>query len=568
MIKLLIAVLGAVVAGNAAGEYSRAYLDANVHTALEAPTLPSPPFVAPEFSTQPALTFYVNPAVTCSDTPSGGSEALPYCTVTYAKGVANPGDTFLIAAGIYDEGAMTFSRNGTSVAPIAYRAVGDVAFGYHVVDEDFVAEPGLANVYSIAWSLAAPGQVSQLRFPGILVEDPNTVSFTMEQAEGPMRLSPVTTDAALTANEGTWRFTGGRLYVHAYGNRTPSTADTDFVVGIGGAVALTVTANWQVFEGFKILYTFNTGGSNNLYKNLKFQGQQFALTGSNNRGENVSVTHVIVRDQSNWTWHLSATGTAMTVTGSGHVLKGITLFKNWNSTMSTDAAPGIVIDGFITRSAPNHCGPGALSQPGTVLRNFISYNCQDHVWLSDTSGVVIEHATIPSGIGIEGFARPLGPITIRNSIFSGSVWYIRGPDSYCTWEAGSLMENNVISTTATIERCGPSPMQEVPILTYIDRCNSGFYPAGTCMTIRNNRFVDPSAWNTVVAQSLITSFSDTWNATLVPNSPAIDLGIVSGTLTDINGVARGANPDAGVYEGIGLPVRPRMRMRMRMRGVP
>ena len=46
--------------------------------------------------------------------------------------------------------------------------------------------------------------------------------------------------------------------------------------------------------------------------------------------------------------------------------------------------------------------------------------------------------------------KPLGQIMVRNSIFPGSFVYTGGQPEYCTWEKGSILENNVISTAATL----------------------------------------------------------------------------------------------------------------------
>jgi hypothetical protein len=510
---------------------------------------------------QTPKTYHVNNAVPCADKATGGTEALPFCSLRHASTVARAGDMVLIHAGRYNDGAFTFTRSGTASARITYRAVGDVSFGFDIVDEDFTPAPGLANVYRAPWSNPLPpGQVSQLLYAGILVDDPNQTIFTMVQEDGPMRLSAVTTDSALVANEGTWRLNGGQLYVHAYGHRVPSTADTDFMVGIAGGVAMTVgsSTQWNVFDGLRVLYTFNTGGSNNVYKNLKFQGQSFNLTGSHNTGENISVTHVIVRDQSNWTWHQSASGTAATVTGSAsapHVLRNMHLFHNWNSSIG-GSAPGLVIDGLKAHGAPNHCGAAGS---GVTLRNSVQYNCQDYFYLMSTNNVVIEHMVNPSGISLEGVRGPVGSVTVRNSIFSGSFGYTSaGSRQNCQWESVSLLENSVVSTSARIERCATGIAY--PIAEYISRCASGEFTG--CMTIRNNTYVDPATWQTVIAGGMWTGAQgDQWDVTLVAGSPAIDRGIVSGTTTDILGTKRpqGAAPDAGVYEWVNLrpsPPRP------------
>ena len=66
-------------------------------------------------------------------------------------------------------------------------------------------------------------------------------------------------------------------------------------------------------------------------------------------------------------------------------------------------------------------------------------------------------------------------MSLRNSIFRGAFHFVRGPVSLpnlgCTWEKGSLMENNIIADNATIERCADGVTY--PIRTYMAKCASG-----------------------------------------------------------------------------------------------
>ena len=76
------------------------------------------------------------------------------------------------------------------------------------------------------------------------------------------------------------------------------------------------------------------------------------------------------------------------------------------------------------------------------------------------------------------------------------------------------------------------------------------------MTIRNNRMV--SDWKTVIKDGMWNgTLGDRWDVSLVPNSPAIDAGTLSGATKDILGISRpqGTAVDAGIYEycGPGCP---------------
>ena len=197
----------------------------------------------------------------CSDATGFGSEAKPYCTLRYVSTIAVPGDTFLIQNGTYSQGPTAFTRSGTATAPITYRVVGDAVFATEVIDENFQPVAGMAHVYSLPWTTSV-AQVFQRRFAPILVDDPNQSVFTMVQEDGPLRLSPAPDDATLIAQEGMWRISGGILFVHAYGDRRPSTAGTDFMLGVSGVQGITVDAKTQynIFDGFTIFSSFNISG--------------------------------------------------------------------------------------------------------------------------------------------------------------------------------------------------------------------------------------------------------------------------------------------------------------------
>jgi hypothetical protein len=278
------------------------------------------------------------------------------------------------------------------------------------------------------------------------------------------------------------------------------------------------------------------------------------MKGSNNYGENISITHVIAREaDGDWLWHWRGSGGGGALYGSGHRLKNIHVYHNWNSSVSSENAAGAVIDGARMHGAPNHCSVAANGT--SIIRNAMLYNCQDYEWLVDTNGLTLEQVTLPGGgIGVSVVTGTLGPIIVRNSIFKGTFYFIRGIDSLpnegCTWEKGSIMENNVISSGATIERCGPAPRKKYPILDYMAKCESGEFT--DCMTIRNNLMVDD--WKTVMKDGMWNeALADSWDVTLVPDSPAIDAGMVSGATADIVGVSRpqGSAFDIGAYEYCG-----------------
>jgi hypothetical protein len=502
-----------------------------------------------------ALTFYVDKNnAQCADTPGAGTSTRPYCTLRYVTTIANPGDVFLIRRGKYGEGG-EFTRSGTASAPIVYRAAdANVTIGSFndVRDEDFVTTP-YANVYSIPWTqtCCTNYKISQTYFPPILVDDPNSSRFTMRQEDGVLSLQPVFDFATLSAREGTWFHSGGRIYVHTYGNRRPSTTTTDLVIGhrLNGLFRVATNVSYNVFDGFTLSYgaqdSFLVFGSVNQFLNLRFQGLGFFLSGTRNYVENVSVSHVINRGET-WEWHYSAQGTSMGIKGTNHILKNIHLFHSWNAQIDPETSTGVLIDGLRAHGSPNHCGlMGKTSN--ITFRNLTMYNCQDYLWLAESDNFVIEHATIPGGIYVMAEQASMGGVIIRNSIFGGSWTFdpVRSERITCEWEEKSIMENNVISANATIKHC--SDNRVYPIQEYMARCQSG--QLSPCMRIRNNVMV--TDFRTVIQDGLWrAALEDTWNTRLVANSPAINAARFSAAAYDIAGVARpqGSAPDSGMYE--------------------
>ena len=481
-----------------------------------------------------AAVYYVdvkNPG--CSDAPGFGSEAKPYCSLSHVSTIAVPGDTFLFKSGRYGNGPASFKRTGTATAPITYRAIGDVVIGrfVDVRDEDFKPTT-LPNVYSLAWTNpAGPARPHQTFYDPILVDDPSSSIFTMRQEDGPLGLSPAPDDAALVAHEGTYRWDSASklLRVHPYSNRAPSASGTDLVVALSGnSINVEAGVQYNVFDGFRIAYgnasNFQVNGSNNRFLNLSFQGVPWGLRGTNNYAQKITVTHVINRGPE-WLWYDSGSGTALVVTGTGHRLENIEVFHSWNASVGAENAPGLVIDGLRAHGAPNHCS--SLTSTNLTIRNAVYYNCQEALYLAQSNNVLFENVTVAGGILLQGITAPMGKVTIRNSIFQGSfVFTGASKPEHCQWESVSVLENSVVATNAVIERCASGA--QVPIQTYMARCASGELTG--CMTIRNIRLVNPTEWKTVMKDGMWNAaLGDRWDVSLVPGSPAIDGGTVSGT---------------------------------------
>ena len=204
-----------------------------------------------------------------------------------------------------------------------------------------------------------------------------------------------------------------------------------------------------------------------------------------------------------------------------------------------------MIDGARVHGSPNHCGLGNYGN--TIIRNAVMYNCQDYQWSIDVANLTMEHVVLAGdGLPLEAVNRALGPVTMRNSIMQGKITWVRGWQSRCTWEAGSLFENMVMQSTASVERC--ADQKTYPLAVYIANCSGDEPKFLDCATFRNITLVEPSQWGTVLKGGMWSAqHGDQWDVTLVPGSPAIDIG-ESGTPTDIEGRPRpqGALADAGV----------------------
>ena len=318
----------------------------------------------------------------------------------------------------------------------------------------------------------------------------------MVDTNGPLQMNLVPDDATLQAVEGSFRNVNGVLTVHTFGNRTPSATATDLVFGQGGSLNFDSNSTYIVLEGFHATYvgsgaSMQINGNNHIVRNMKWTGVSLTVRGQNHLIDDFEVNHVIRREVEREI-SLALARERHGRERSGATIASATAVSTTTGTVGlVPELPGSsVFENIIASGAPNHCSVAATGTQ--TLRNIKMFNCQDTQWTKDNLNMLYEHVVMPSGIGLEAVSRNLGPITVRNSIFSGSIRWIRGLAARCTWEPGSIIEHNVISTTATIQRC--ADMRHYPITEYMAKCTSGEFPAGTCATVRNNRMVDPAQW--------------------------------------------------------------------------
>ena len=505
--------------------------------------------------------FYVdnrNPA--CVNSVAGGSEAVPFCSMAYVATLNTVGRTYLVDSAL-DMSGPSFTGDGTSSAPIVYRSRNSTRLGggTDLIDENFT--PHVSGTPGVFTSPVSPGSgmIWQTFFDPIRIDDPNNASdFTMVDTDGPLKLSIAPDDATLFAQEGMYRYAGGGVWhVHTYGNRTPSTGGTDLILGTGATLNFDSNSAWLVIDGFRIGYTgsvasFNFYGSDHRLQNAVVSGIPLQFRGGRHIGTNIKTSHQIERDfdggnNPDWLWHYQGSGISVIVEGPAHRLNNIEMMHAWNANIATDDASltyPLIVNGAWIHGSPNHCSAGVVG--ATVLRNIKIHNCQDYNRIGNAAGMIIEHMTqAGDGIGVE-FA--MGALTIRNSVIFGVFNYIQGTG--CNWSQ-TIIENNVLSTAGTIERCENAT--HYPIATYINNCNLKVWV--NCATFRNNIFVNPAQWSSVIVGGHWNgSMRDVWDIHVVPGGPAMDIGVATATTTDLEGDPRpfGVAPDAGADEYVDL----------------
>ncbi|MDG4806685.1 DUF1565 domain-containing protein [Micromonospora sp. WMMD1120] len=129
-------------------------------------------------ATQAAAAPVAAPAVAASEVyvserdckPAGdGSEAAPYCTITAALAVAQPGQTVLVQPGEYAE-KVTITRSGTESAPITVRAVntsrGLVRLGHYTISGTPLTISGVHDVVVEGFTLTSRGDAAPVLISG------------------------------------------------------------------------------------------------------------------------------------------------------------------------------------------------------------------------------------------------------------------------------------------------------------------------------------------------------------------------------------------------------------------
>ncbi|KAB1936983.1 hypothetical protein F8271_20440 [Micromonospora sp. ALFpr18c] len=163
-----------------------------------------------------------------------GSEEAPYCTISAAAAVAQPGQTVLVQPGDYPE-TVTFTRSGTETAPITFRAVATWSGRITVGN---IGDTVVGTVFRFTG-------VHDVVVEGFIVEDTDTVT-------------PVVVDAStrVTINDIAAHAYRAPAAVHVTGNSTDVTISRAFLthlaapaIRIDPGVRGTVVVNNQLHLG-------------------------------------------------------------------------------------------------------------------------------------------------------------------------------------------------------------------------------------------------------------------------------------------------------------------------------
>jgi hypothetical protein len=391
----------------------------------------------------------------CNDARSKSENTVttPWCTVAKAAAadVVTPGDTIYIQEGRYGQD-FNFAISGTEIAPITYKGLGRVVIGTFddVADANFQPTFGLSNVYEMPYPrLKGYNDVGyQTYFDPILVDDDgvtNPAKFTVLEQDGPITLVYVTSKTEVQRVEGSWYIESGKLYVHPYGNRIPSTAATDIVLGTTEGLRHDVTANYNIF--YDIGFGYNameamrvTGQYNRFVNNIGLRG----ISGSHNYVENVTAANLFYRlPAGDYSWFESAEGWGFGVSGSDNTVKNAHVFHNFNNFIVT--GNNQMVSNVLVHGAPNH-GFETSKLINSKLMNIVGYNNQDIYYIrGGIQNVVYEGFTGQDGLTFEeGVNGKSNGMIFRNNIFN-SCWIGEGGYGVqsCEYEPTVTVENSI-----------------------------------------------------------------------------------------------------------------------------
>jgi parallel beta-helix repeat protein len=196
-----------------------------------------------------ATTRWVAGAASCSDS-GPGTQATPYCTIGKGAKAAQPGDTVMVAPGVYREDVRP-PRSGTSSSPISFQA-----------SAPGVVVQGSTDVTDAASWSPVEGDVWVRQFTG---------AVPLQVFVDGQRLAKATSPSATTSRSFFFDAATSRLYVDAGGDNpgmghTVEASSRKYGFYVSGR-------SWVVIDGFDIRYQNSygvrvSGGSNVTLSNL------------------------------------------------------------------------------------------------------------------------------------------------------------------------------------------------------------------------------------------------------------------------------------------------------------
>lgn len=413
--------------------------------------------------TASAAVYYVGGAG--ASNANDGSQISPWATINYAATKGNPGDTVLVAPGIYNE-SVTINVSGTAGAPITFRAE--------------PARQALLQQFTV--------QGDYITIDGFEITNTKTGANGFGIKCGQSNYNSARTGCQIINN-----------YIH-------DLEDTGIYSGVNGMVR------------------------GNLMRNV--DRGIFLNSGSTAMGNEVDT--LIPLDGK--TQYIYFVGDNMKILG------------NYLHGTPMDVCKANGIDWFTTFDGP-YWGPSH----NILIEDNICYNAA--------------HGCEPSG----GSNKDSGPITFRNNLFHSTVYV----GIYCQNFRGITIENN------TFVNCGVYPIwfqslreveDTVVLNNLITTWNHDPNPYGGALPdagIRINSWLLPTAaTGTVVNFNMMWEYPnrnygtndftaeprfvdpDNGDFRLLPGSPGIDAGTVTGATADQNGTVRpyGTAFDIGAYE--------------------
>ncbi|MCO1595762.1 right-handed parallel beta-helix repeat-containing protein [Micromonospora sp. RHAY321] len=144
---------------------------------LAAPAVAAAPAPVARAAASPTSELYVS-GKDCAPGANGTEEA-PYCTISAAAAVVQPGQTVLVQPGNYPE-TVTFTRSGTETAPITFRAVNAFAGWVYV---------GRTNGSDVTGTILSLNQVHDVVVDGFVLYGHNSSASPAVVIDGSSRVT-------------------------------------------------------------------------------------------------------------------------------------------------------------------------------------------------------------------------------------------------------------------------------------------------------------------------------------------------------------------------------------------